>query len=68
MKSLPKIFVYLAILSIILGIITKLLGIRLSDLGFSDVYPFRPQSFIDFADTMLLLALSFIGLFWLEKQ
>ncbi len=68
MKVLSIILIVLAILSIAGGVVVKLLGLDLSAFGFSDVYPFRPQSFIDFADTLLLLAIAFIGLSLAEKQ
>lgn len=60
MKSASKYLVYLAILSIFLGIIIKFLSIDFSQMGISTVYPVRPISFLNFSNTLLFLAIAFI--------
>ncbi|RJP26245.1 MAG: hypothetical protein C4527_15745 [Candidatus Omnitrophota bacterium] len=68
MKHVPKILIFVSILSIFLGVLVKVFGIQLSDYVFSDLYPFRPQSFIDFANTLLLLSIALIGMQFLNKN
>lgn len=63
MKSLPHLLIWLAIVAIAVGIVYKILGVDLS--GTFDVYPVKPQSFLNFAEVILLLS---IALFLKNKQ
>ena len=57
----PKHLVYLSIISIILGIIVKILGIDIGAMtGLMPTYPLKPLSFLNFSDTILLLAIALI--------
>jgi len=54
----PKLLVYLALISILAGIVVKLFGIDFSEMGIMTQFPVKPQSFINFAEVILLLAIS----------
>ena len=57
----PKHLVYLSIISIVLGIIVKILGIDIGAMtGLMSTYPLKPLSFLHFSDTILLLAIALI--------
>jgi len=65
MKTAGKILVYLAALAIIAGIVVKIAGINFSDIGISVNYPIKPQSFLNFANSILLFS---IALFLMDKR
>lgn len=56
MNKLPILLVYLALVAIVCGIVFKLLGFDLTFI-FPE-YPFQPQSFLNFANSILLLAIA----------
>lgn len=64
MKTIGKILVYLAAIAIIAGIVVKIGGINFSDMGISVNYPIKPQSFLNFANSILLFS---IALFLMDK-
>lgn len=65
MKNTAKILVYLAALSIVVGIGVKVFGIDFSSMGISTQFPIKPQSFLNFANSILLFS---IALILLDKQ
>jgi hypothetical protein len=58
MVSAARFLVLLAILSLIAGIFFKLLGLDLTSIV--SLYPFKPQSFLNFSNTALLLAIALL--------
>lgn len=56
MGSLPKYLIWISILSIVAGVIYKVLGIDLSSIF--PRYPVEPQSFLNFANVILLLSIA----------
>lgn len=60
-----KCLVYLAALSIILGLVAKVFGIDFTSLNLTSTFPIRPLSFLQFANTLLLLS---IALSLLDRQ
>ena len=56
MNKLPSQLIYLAVAAIVFGVAFKLLGVDLTPI-FPD-YPFQPQSFLNFANSILLLAIA----------
>lgn len=56
MKALPKQLVYAACISILLAIAFKLFGIDLT--AVFEKYPFAPRSFLNFANSILLLSIA----------
>jgi hypothetical protein len=54
----PKLLILLATLAIIAGIAVKLLGMDLSAMGISQQFPIKPQSFLNFANSALLLSIA----------
>ena len=60
MKSLAKYCIYIAMFSLLLGIISKLLNIDYTSMGISVNYPIHPKTFLEFANTLLLLAIALL--------
>ena len=58
MKFLPKTLIYLAIVSIICGLLYKILNMDLVKMGISTVYPILPNSFLRFSNSILLLSIA----------
>lgn len=56
MKDLPKQLIYAACASIILAIVFKLFAIDLT--AVFGKYPFAPRSFLNFANSILLLSIA----------
>ncbi|MEW6237365.1 MAG: hypothetical protein AB1656_23890 [Candidatus Omnitrophota bacterium] len=56
MKSIPKLLILLGIIAIIVGIVVKLIGIDFSSAFV--LYPFKPQSFMNFANSLFLLSIA----------
>lgn len=58
MKKLPHLLIWLAILSIVVGIAFKILQIDLG--GTFGMYPVRPLSFVNFSEVILLLSIALL--------
>jgi hypothetical protein len=58
MSTCPKMLVFLAILSLFIGVCFKLFGIDVS--AYFGLYPFQPRSFLNFSNTILLLAIALL--------
>jgi hypothetical protein len=58
MSNFPKMLIFLAILSLFMGICFKLLSIDITT--YFGLYPFQPRSFLNFSNTILLLAIAFL--------
>ncbi len=58
MKYLPKTLIYLALASIICGLLFKILNIDLAKMYISTVYPILPNSFLRFSNSILLLSIA----------
>ncbi len=56
MKNLPKVLIIIGLVSIVLGIIVKIFALDFTDM-FS-LYPFKPQSFLNFANSVFLLSIA----------
>lgn len=56
MKQLPKVLIILGVLAIVAGIFVKLFALDFTDM-FS-LYPFKPQSFLNFANSVFLLSIA----------
>lgn len=60
MNNGPKILVLLAGLSIVVGVLIKLIGVDLSAMGISTTFPIKPLSFLNFSNSVLLFAIAWI--------
>lgn len=60
MKIMAKMLVFLAALSILVGIVVKLAGFDFSAMGISVQYPVKPQSFLNFANSVLLFSIALL--------
>ncbi len=60
MREIPKVLIFMAVLSLVIGIIVKLIGFEFSQLGIGTLYPVKPQSFLNFSNTILLLAIAIL--------
>ncbi len=58
MKTIAKIMVFLAAISILVGIAVKLIGVDFSAMGLGIMYPIKPQSFLNFANSVLLFSIA----------
>ena len=60
MKTIATILVFLAALAIGVGIVVKVAGIDFSSMGMSVQYPIKPQSFLNFANSVLLFSIALL--------
>ena len=60
MREIPKVLILLSVLSLAAGIIVKLIGFDFSQLGIGAIYPVKPQSFLNFSNTILLLSIALL--------
>lgn len=58
MSGIAKVLIFAALISLVCGIIFKLFQIDLTQ--YFDLYPFRPGSFLNFANTVLLFAIALL--------
>ena len=58
MRTLAKLCIFSAVIAVIVGIVFKCAGLNINH--FFPVYPVQPRSFLNFADSMLLLSISFL--------
>jgi len=69
MNNGPKVLVLLAGLSILVGILVKLIGLDLSAMGIiSSTFPIKPLSFLNFSNSVLLFAIAWILLKKTEEK
>lgn len=58
MNNLPRILIAFALVSMALGVLVKLFGADLTGYLIAGTYPVRPISFLNFANTLLLLSIA----------
>lgn len=60
MREIPKVLIFLSVLSLAAGILVKIVGFDFSQLGIGTTYPVKPQSFLNFSNTILLLSIALL--------
>ncbi len=58
MSNAPKVLIYIAVISLVLGVLIKAIGFDFAYYGISMNYPIKPQSFLNFSNTVLLLSIA----------
>lgn len=62
MNSIPKSLIYLAVVSIVVGLVIKVFGIDFSQAGWFVTFPVKPLSFLNFSNSILLLSIALMVL------